>query len=93
VSRPSYSVTVERLMGVDWDISEHIESERDGGKFASLLTARHAAKARLTQGIDQGQRVAIRDSRWEIEHGFHLGHTGRCYKGTYKVLTDTGALL
>ena len=49
MSRPSYSVTVERLMGVDWDISEYVESEREGGYFASLLTAQHAAEHRLGQ--------------------------------------------
>ena len=81
--RPSYSVTVERLMGVDWDISERVDSEREGGNFASLLTARHAASHRLEQGIDAGQRVAIRDHRWEHENGYHEGKVGRLYKFTY----------
>lgn len=84
MSRPSYSVSVEYLIGVDWDISEHIESERDGGKFASLLTAQHAATHRLAQGIRASQRVVIRDSRQEYESGYHKGYTGRAYKRIYR---------
>ncbi len=78
--RPSYSVSVERNMVVEWDIIEHVESTREGGKFASLLTARHAAAARLEQGVGECDRVVIRDSRYECEHGYHKGWTGRAYK-------------
>ena len=78
--RPSYSVSVERDMVIEWDIVEHVDSEREGGKFASLLTARHAAAARLAQGVREYDRVVIRDSRYDCEHGDHKGWTGRAYK-------------
>lgn len=93
MSRPSYSVTVEVNMIREWDIREQINSQHDDGKYRSLLTATNAARARLEKGLRQGERVAIRDSRYECMHGFHQGYIGRVYKDTYKVLTDTGALL
>lgn len=87
--RPAYSVSVERNMVIEWDIIEHIESERANGKFASLLTARHAAAARLAQGVGEHDRVVIRDSRYEVEHGYHSGWIGRAYKPlTSRALQD-----